>query len=185
MRRVCPKLDCAPPSFIKSFSCMKATVHSDTQQKAIWVWCRQNVLQLCPSLNYISGDAGRENGIEFQRSSICLNEVPLMLRGGWASKRGGIDSEIMLVCVNTDECVLYVCTWLCSCLAADLRWAVLEMRRGRARVVSLFCCCFASLCGHLVSLCNRFVSLSVWVSFSHVGGVEGLLHFCVHGYTLS
>lgn len=49
-------------------------------------------------------------GIEFQRTNICLNEfpAPLMLRGGRASKRGGIDSEFMFgafVCFCV--CVFY------------------------------------------------------------------------------
>lgn len=65
------------------------------------------------------GGGGRENGIEFQRSNVCLNEfpAPLMLRGGRASKRGGIDSEIMLVCVSTDECVFF---FKCAHVAVQL-----------------------------------------------------------------
>lgn len=51
-------------------------------------------------------------GIEFQRTNICLNEfpAPLMLRGGRASKRGGIDSEFMFGA--------FVCFCVCVCFTA-------------------------------------------------------------------
>ncbi len=112
---VCPKLDCASLSFIKSFSYIKATVHNNTQQKGLGAQRSQNVLQLCPSLNYISGDGGgrEKNGIEFQRTNVCLNEfpAPLMLRGGRASKRGGIDGECLFMCACHS-------TGACDCVAA-------------------------------------------------------------------
>lgn len=68
-------------------------MHSDTNQKGLGAQRNQNALRLYPSLNYISGDWGV--GIEFQRTKVCLNEfpAPLMLRGGRASKRGGIEGE--------------------------------------------------------------------------------------------
>lgn len=70
-----------------------------------------------------------ENGIEFQRTKVCLNEfpAPLMWRGGRASKRGGIDSEIMLVCVFV--CVLkHRCMWQ---LWGQSSKTVLKANRGR------------------------------------------------------
>lgn len=62
-------------------------------------------------------EGGRgENGFEFQRTNVCLSEfpAPLMLRGGWASKHGGIDSEIIFCCVFLQEGVCFLCLCMCG-----------------------------------------------------------------------
>lgn len=59
-----------------------------------------------------------------------MNSQPaLVRRGGWASKAVGIDSEIMLVCVSTHQC-LRVWTQLCSCLVTELSWTALVMTKA-------------------------------------------------------
>lgn len=118
---VCPKLDCASLSFITSLSYIKATVHSDAQQKGTRSWAQSK----CPAATsflelhlWRRGERGKKMALSFKGLTFVLNEFPtlLMLRGGRASKRGSIDSEIMSVCISSVflcECVLHHgCTWL-------------------------------------------------------------------------
>lgn len=122
---VCPKLDCASLSFIKSFSYIKGHCTSryttDRAQSSTQSECPAAMSFL--ELRFWRRGRRGKNGIEFQRTNVCLNEfpAPLMLRGGRASKCGSIDSEIMLVCISR-ECVF-------MCISVTVRVHVVLARR--------------------------------------------------------
>lgn len=99
---VCPKLDYALLPFITSFLHIKATVGSNTQQKGLSTRRSTNVLQRCPSLNYISGNSG---GVALSFKGLAMNSQ--MLSGWGDGEHDGIDSELKFACF----CV-WVHVWL-------------------------------------------------------------------------
>lgn len=116
---VCPQLDYASLPFIKSFLHIKATVGSNTQQKGLSTRRSMNVLQRCPSLNYISGNSGGWHWVSKDYQ--------------WIPSSSQVEGRVSMMALTVNLSLRgFVCGCTYGCLATDSSWLSNNWQRIRA-----------------------------------------------------